>query len=171
MKINFIRKISSRKFWAALAAFVASILVVFNVPDITIEQTVTVICGLGTILVYIFGESVVDAMGVSCEDESLQDDKKVNFIKKITSRKFLAALTGFVTSILVAFNVPDITIEQVVAFIGATVTLIAYILGESAIDATGISGGVELVPEVVNDNQEGNNISCAGALEGENNEQ
>ena len=54
---------------------------------------------------------------------------------KLTSRKFWAALVGFVTTLLVAFGVPDLQIEQVAAVITAAATLIAYIIGEGLVDA------------------------------------
>jgi len=60
---------------------------------------------------------------------------KVNWKQKLTSRKFWMAVTGFVTSILVAFNIDELTIEQVVALITAASTLIAYIIGEGLVDA------------------------------------
>ena len=60
---------------------------------------------------------------------------KINWKQKLTSRKFWAAITGFVTAILVAFKVPDLTIEQVVAIISASATLVAYIIGEGLVDA------------------------------------
>ena len=63
---------------------------------------------------------------------------KINWKQKLTSRKFWAALTGFITAILVAFKVPDLTIEQVVAIISASATLIAYIIGEGMVDAARI---------------------------------
>lgn len=64
---------------------------------------------------------------------------KVNWKQKLTSRKFWAAVIGFVTAILVAFGVNDLTIEQVVAMITAASTLIAYIIGEGMVDAARIS--------------------------------
>jgi hypothetical protein len=63
---------------------------------------------------------------------------KINWKQKLTSRKFWAALTGFVTAILVAFKVPDLTVEQVVAIISASATMIAYIIGEGMVDAARI---------------------------------
>ncbi len=42
---------------------------------------------------------------------------------------------GFVTAILVAFGVDDLTIEQIIALITAASTLIAYIIGEGMVDA------------------------------------
>lgn len=59
---------------------------------------------------------------------------KINWKQKLTSRKFWAAAIGFVTALLVAFGVNDLTIEQVVALITAASTLIAYIIGEGMVD-------------------------------------
>lgn len=66
---------------------------------------------------------------------------KINWKQKLTSRKFWAALIGFVTALLVAFGVNDLTIEQVVALITAASTLIAYIIGEGMVDAARINSG------------------------------
>ena len=63
---------------------------------------------------------------------------KINWKQKLTSRKFWAALIAVVTTILVAFNVSNLTIEQVVAVITAASVLIAYIVGEGLVDAARI---------------------------------
>lgn len=63
---------------------------------------------------------------------------KINWKQKLTSRKFWAAVITFVTSLLVAFGVPDLTIEQVVAVISASSTMVAYIIGEGLVDAARI---------------------------------
>lgn len=60
---------------------------------------------------------------------------KIDWKQKLTSRKFWAAVIGFVTAIMVAFGVNDLTIEQVVGLITAASTLIAYIIGEGMVDA------------------------------------
>ena len=60
---------------------------------------------------------------------------KTNWVQKLTSRKFWAAGITFITSLLVAFGVPDLTIEQVVAVISAASVMIAYIIGEGLVDA------------------------------------
>ena len=65
---------------------------------------------------------------------------KINWKQKLTSRKFWAAAIGFITSLLVAFGVNDLTIEQVVGLITAASTLIAYIIGEGMVDAARING-------------------------------
>ena len=61
---------------------------------------------------------------------------KVNWKQKLTSRKFWAAVVGFVTPLLIAFNVPNLTVEQVAAIITAGGSLVAYILAEGNVDAT-----------------------------------
>lgn len=63
---------------------------------------------------------------------------KINWKQKLTSRKFWAAIIAVVTTILVAFNVSNLTIEQVVAVITAASVLIAYIVGEGLVDAARI---------------------------------
>ena len=50
--------------------------------------------------------------------------EKINWKQKLTLRKFWAALIAVVTTILVAFNVSNLTIEQVVAVITAVAALI-----------------------------------------------
>ncbi len=60
---------------------------------------------------------------------------KINWKQKLTSRKMWAAVITFITSILVAFGVPDLTIEQVSAVIMGGATMIAYIIGEGLVDS------------------------------------
>ncbi|MCL2519203.1 MAG: hypothetical protein FWF15_11635, partial [Oscillospiraceae bacterium] len=50
------------------------------------------------------------------------------------SRKFWAAVAGFVTAVLLAFNVNNLAVEQAAAIIAAVGVLVAYILGESYVD-------------------------------------
>lgn len=60
---------------------------------------------------------------------------KINWKQKLTSRKFWAAVVTFVSTVLVAFGVPDMTVEQVTAIITAGSAMIAYIIGEGLVDA------------------------------------
>lgn len=64
--------------------------------------------------------------------------KKINWARKLTSRKFWAAVVGFVTPIMTLTNVPENTAVQVTAIIMAGGTLIAYIIGEGLTDASNI---------------------------------
>ena len=61
--------------------------------------------------------------------------KSINWKQKLSSRKFWAAVVGFVTALLVAFRADNSTIEQVSAVITAGGVLIAYIIGEAVVDA------------------------------------
>lgn len=63
---------------------------------------------------------------------------KINWIQKLTSRKFWAAIITFVTTLLVAFGVNELTIEQIVAVITAGSVMVAYIIGEGMVDAARI---------------------------------
>ena len=59
----------------------------------------------------------------------------INWKQKLLSRKFWAAAAGFVSALLVAFRASESTIAQVSAIITAGGVLVAYILGESMVDA------------------------------------
>lgn len=61
MKVDWKQKLTSRKFWAAVLGFITPILIVFNVPDLTIEQISIIIMGGATLIAYIIGEGLVDA--------------------------------------------------------------------------------------------------------------
>lgn len=55
------RKLSSRKLWAAVAGVVITLLAVFGADELTTQQIIGVIGAVGTLISYIFGESVADA--------------------------------------------------------------------------------------------------------------
>ena len=59
-KINWKQKLSSRKFWCAVAGFVTTVLVAFRVQDNTAVQITAVVSSVGVIAAYIFGESYTD---------------------------------------------------------------------------------------------------------------
>ena len=60
---------------------------------------------------------------------------KIDWKRKLTSRKFWVAVVGFITAIMVALNIDKMTVEQVTAIVSAMATLIAYIIGEGLTDA------------------------------------
>ncbi|MDE6015089.1 MAG: hypothetical protein K2H41_05250 [Acetatifactor sp.] len=61
--------------------------------------------------------------------------KKIDWTRKLTSRKFWVAVVGFATSLMAMMQVSDSTAVQVTALIMAGGTLIAYIIGEGMADA------------------------------------
>ena len=60
--------------------------------------------------------------------------KKEDIIRKLTSRKFWLALIGFVTALLISFNVDSASVEKITSIIMAGGSLIAYILAEGFAD-------------------------------------
>ena len=66
---------------------------------------------------------------------------KIDWVTKLSSRKFWAAVTGFLTAILTIFEVDNLTIEQLVGLVSALAVLIAYIIGEGLVDAARASTG------------------------------
>jgi len=66
-KIDWKQKLSSRKFWALIAALVTSLLVLMRMPEETIAQVVAVIGAFASIAVYILAEASVDKAGASAQ--------------------------------------------------------------------------------------------------------
>lgn len=64
--------------------------------------------------------------------------EKINWTRKLTSRKFWAAVVGFATPIMTLINVPENTAVQITSIIMAGGTLIAYIIGEGLTDAANV---------------------------------
>ncbi len=59
----------------------------------------------------------------------------INWKQKLTSRKFWAAIVGFVTPMLLAFGMAEDNVTQIVAIIMAGADVIAYIIAEGLVDA------------------------------------
>lgn len=62
------------------------------------------------------------------------NNNSIDWKKKLTSRKFWAAITEFVTMLLLAFNVAESDVTQVAAIIMAGAGVVAYIIGEGLAD-------------------------------------
>jgi heme/copper-type cytochrome/quinol oxidase subunit 2 len=61
MKIDWKRKLSSRKFWAAVIGVVISVMVMFNAPEEEQTKVTGLITACSTLIIYILAESNVDA--------------------------------------------------------------------------------------------------------------
>lgn len=62
----------------------------------------------------------------------------VDWKTKLTSRKFWAAVVGFVVPLLVAFGMSDNQAAEVASIIMAGANMIAYIIGEGMVDSSRI---------------------------------
>jgi len=71
----------------------------------------------------------------------------IDWVRKLTSRKFWAAIAEFITMLIVAFGGTQESAVQVTALIMAGAAVIAYIIGEGLVDAS--NGGSIWVPEEV----------------------
>lgn len=60
---------------------------------------------------------------------------KIDWKKKLTSRKFWTAIVGFIIPLLLAFGVAEDVAVQVSGIIMAGATAIAYIIGEGLVDS------------------------------------
>lgn len=57
------RKLTSRKFWVALAGFVAGLIVAFGGTEATSAQVTALIMSGASVVAYILGEGLIDAAG------------------------------------------------------------------------------------------------------------
>ena len=60
---------------------------------------------------------------------------KEDIIRKLTSRKFWAAIIGFVTGLLIYLGKSEAETAQIGALIMSAASVVAYIVGEGLIDA------------------------------------
>ena len=79
--------------------------------------------------------------------------KKIDWVRKLTSRKFWAAVVGFVTPLMIAGGAQENAITQVTAIIMVGATLIAYIIGEGLTDAANVENSATHLIETQNDEQ------------------
>lgn len=71
--MNWKRKFSSRKFWALIVSFIASILMAFSFTESEITQITAVITAFGSVAVYTLAESSVDKKAIEKEKEKQEE--------------------------------------------------------------------------------------------------
>lgn len=68
MKIDWKRKLTSRKLWLSVAGFITGLVLLFSAG--ATEQTITgCIMSLGSVVAYIVGEGLVDAINSGNHDD------------------------------------------------------------------------------------------------------
>ena len=60
-KQDLIRKLTSRKFWVAMAGFVTALLIARGAAPDSIERIISVITAIGALITYIFAEGIADS--------------------------------------------------------------------------------------------------------------
>ncbi|MDE6030914.1 MAG: hypothetical protein K2G32_04765 [Oscillospiraceae bacterium] len=68
MKINWKRKLTSRKLWVALAGFIAGLIVIFGGTQDKADKVSGAILSGAAVVGYIFGEGLADASNKDKED-------------------------------------------------------------------------------------------------------
>lgn len=79
----------------------------------------------------------------------------IDWKKKLTSRKFWAAVCSLVAQMVVAFGGSDDQSVKITALIMAGATVIAYIIGEGLVDAASVNATTyEVVEDIPPDEEE-----------------
>ena len=68
-KIDWTRKLTSRKFWLSIASFVAMLLVALGQSEATATQITSLIMAGATVIGYVIGEGLADAGNAGNDDE------------------------------------------------------------------------------------------------------
>lgn len=67
--IDWVKKLTSRKFWAAIVSVVLCSAVIFGINEVTMQQISALIMAVGTLIAYILGEGFVDANAAKSDKE------------------------------------------------------------------------------------------------------
>ena len=80
------------------------------------------------------------------KDKEVKEMKNINWVRKLTSRKFWTAVASFVSMMIVACGGTDNQATQITALIMAGAAVVAYIIGEGLTDSA--NAGIEVDQEV-----------------------
>ncbi len=76
MKIDWRKKLTSRKFWIALAGFVVGIVLMFTHNEVLGADINGVIMSLGSVLGYLLAEGLTDMYNKEKENDTEFDEEK-----------------------------------------------------------------------------------------------
>lgn len=71
--IDWKRKLSSRKLWAAIVAWLTGLLILFKVPESEAAQIGALVMQTGAIISYIFAEGYIDASNAGYVYDEVED--------------------------------------------------------------------------------------------------
>lgn len=72
--IDWKKKLTSRKFWMAIAGFVSMLIVFFGGSDELAAQITSLILAGATVIAYVIAEGLIDANATGIEDGILDED-------------------------------------------------------------------------------------------------
>lgn len=67
-QINWVRKLTSRKLWTAVASFVSMMILATGGAENTATQVTALIMAGASVIAYIIGEGLTDAVNIEAED-------------------------------------------------------------------------------------------------------
>ena len=76
MKIDWKRKLSSRKFWAMLGGFIAAVLAFLGASEAVSTQVTAIISAAGVIIAYILAEGINDAAHAETQKGDEESDEQ-----------------------------------------------------------------------------------------------
>lgn len=82
----------------------------------------------------------------------------MNFKRKLASRKLWAAIVGVVVGIAAAFGLDESEWVQIAGVVTSAASVVAYIFGESKIDAA--ASVPIIIPEIAGENPEESQDDC-----------
>lgn len=69
MKSDWKSKLSSRKLWVAVGAWITSLLTAFNVSESVIARVAIIVSGIGALAVYMLAEAYIDGKRAMAQPE------------------------------------------------------------------------------------------------------
>ncbi|MBQ9721004.1 MAG: hypothetical protein IJV64_09970 [Oscillospiraceae bacterium] len=74
-KEDITRKLTSRKFWVAVAAFVSGLMIALGKTQESATQVTALIMSGAAVVAYIFGEGLADAEGAAARQEGMGENE------------------------------------------------------------------------------------------------
>ena len=68
-KINWVSKLTSRKWWTSIASFVTLLIVAFGGTESTATQIASIIMAGAIVIGYTIGEGLIDSQSTNIEEE------------------------------------------------------------------------------------------------------
>lgn len=77
MKIDWVKKLTSRKFWLAIVGFISPLMIVLGAEESVATQITGIIMSGAAVIAYIIGEGLTDSAALNSEGEK-NDNKQID---------------------------------------------------------------------------------------------
>lgn len=76
MKIDWKRKLTSRKFWASVASFTSMLLIYFGHAESEASKVAALIMAGASVVAYVIGEGLADSTNAQISDENKEGENE-----------------------------------------------------------------------------------------------